>query len=116
MTSRTEKAAAALVLALFVFTGCQTLQGRSAGRYIDDSAITAQVKTRLAAAEAKTFTRVDVDTVKGVVYLNGVVESPEMKTHAEQIARSEEGVQRVVNNLQLERSPAAAPGGQPRTR
>jgi hyperosmotically inducible periplasmic protein len=104
------KAVIGLVLAMFVFTACQTLQGRTAGRYADDSAITAGVKTRLAAGtDAKSLTRVNVDTINGVVHLTGVVESPDTKRQAEDIARRQNGVVRVVNNLQVEGAPAAAP-------
>jgi osmotically-inducible protein OsmY len=35
------------------------------------------------------------------VYLNGTVDNAQLKTQAETIARTEEGVQRVVNNLQV---------------
>ena len=78
-------------------TGTQT----SVGQKIDDAAITAQIKGRLAAAEAETLAKVNVDTVNGVVYLNGTVDNAQLKTQAETIARSEQGVQRVVNNLRV---------------
>jgi osmotically-inducible protein OsmY len=38
-----------------------------------------------------------------VVSLNGVVESPEQKTRAEQLAMQVGGVRRVDNNLQIQR-------------
>lgn len=95
------RVALVLLLGLSAVTGCRSTTGQSVGQNIDDSAITAQVKARLAAAEAETLTRIDVDTENGVVYLNGVVDNAAMKTQAEQIARSEEGVRRVVNNLQV---------------
>lgn len=89
------------LLCLGAVTGCRSATGQTAGQVIDDASITTQVKARLAADEAKTLTRVDVDTENGVVYLNGVVDDAAMKTRAERIARSEEGVKRVVNNLQV---------------
>lgn len=90
--------AALLVLSL---AGCQALTGKTAGQNIDDAAITASVKSQLVADKASNFLRVDVDTNKGVVYLNGVVESPEQKTRAEDLARRVNGVANVVNNLQV---------------
>jgi osmotically-inducible protein OsmY len=90
-----------VALVLISAVGCRTMTGRTAGDYIDDKVITTQVKARLAGAEAASLTRVDVDTQNGTVYLNGSVETPEQKLRAERIAHSQEGVKRVVNNLQV---------------
>jgi len=43
--------------------------------------------------------QIDVDTNRGVVTLNGFVDSAEQKKEAEQIARETDGVRRVVNRL-----------------
>jgi len=92
-----------LGLALFLaFSGCTSMTGQTAGQYVDDSTITATVKAKLVADKAANFTRIDVDTTNRVVALNGVVESPEQKTHAEQLAMGVKGVQRVENNLQIQ--------------
>jgi hyperosmotically inducible protein len=71
------------------------------GRNIDDTTITASVKTNLASERAVTLTKIDVDTDNGVVYLNGVVDSAAMKQRATEIARQVSGVTKVVNNLQI---------------
>jgi hypothetical protein len=108
---------AAIAIVSLSGAACRTATGQSAGRYIDDATITAQVKTRLVAAEAANLTRVDVDTHNGTVYLNGVVETPVQKARAESIARSEEGVRRVVNNLQVaSRSLRSRPSQRPSSR
>ena len=93
----------AVLLVLAAGGGCRSTGGErtTVGQKIDDAAITAQVKGRLAAAEAETLANVNVDTVNGVVFLNGTVDNAQLKTQAETIARTEEGVQRVVNNLQV---------------
>jgi osmotically-inducible protein OsmY len=83
--------------------GCNSLTGQSAGQYIDDSTITASVKAKLVADRAANFTRVDVDTTNKVVSLTGVVESPDQKMHAEQLAMQVAGVQRVDNHLQIQK-------------
>jgi len=49
------------------------------------------------------FTRIDVDTTNGVVSLTGTVETPEQRRRAEQLASRVDGVQRVINNLQVAR-------------
>ncbi len=87
-----------LVLAL---AGCQTMTGKTAGETVDDASITAAVKTKLAAEKAATLTRIDVDTNRGTVYLNGTVDSAEMKTRAGELARQVRGVREVVNNLKV---------------
>ena len=94
-----------IVTALLVITlmGCQSMTGKTAGRNVDDATITASVKSTLVADKAANLTRVDVDTNNGVVALNGVVESGEQKTRAEQLARRVDGVRNVVNNLQIQK-------------
>jgi hyperosmotically inducible periplasmic protein len=87
----------------WVLTGCQALTGRTLGQNIDDSNITGAVKTQLARDKASSVLRIDVDTTDGVVALNGVVETPEQKARAEEIARGVGGVKKVVNNLQVQR-------------
>jgi hypothetical protein len=90
-----------VVLAVALLTGCAALTGKTAGETVDDSTITASVKTRLAQEQFGTVTRIDVDTNRGTVYLNGTVENPTMKARASEIARQVDGVRDVVNNLQV---------------
>jgi osmotically-inducible protein OsmY len=59
------------------------------------------VKTKLVAEKASNLTRVDVDTNRGTVYLNGSVETTEQKAQAERLAWQAKGVKAVVNNLQV---------------
>jgi len=78
------------------------MTGESAGQYADDSAITARVKTALAADKAANLTRIEVATTNQVVSLNGVVQSPDQKRRAEEVAKEISGVRRVQNNLQIQ--------------
>jgi osmotically-inducible protein OsmY len=91
----------ALALLLSV-AGCASMTGQTTGQYVDDSTITASVKTKLVADKLANFTRVDVDTTNKVVSLNGVVESPDQKARAEQLAMQVSGVSRVENHLQIQ--------------
>ena len=92
-----------LVLTLILSaSGCTSLTGQSAGQYVDDRTITASVKTKLVAERASNLTRVDVDTTNQVVSLNGVVQTPDQKQRAEEIAMQVSGVRRVNNNLQVQ--------------
>ena len=70
---------------------------------MDDSTITTAVKAKLVADKAANLTRVDVDTTKQVVALNGIVESADQKARAEQLAKQVDGVRKVDNNLQIQK-------------
>jgi len=95
---------AAGMLVLMALCGCQSMTGETVGQNIDDTNITAAVKTKLATGEkASTLTRINVDTVRGVVSLNGVVATEQDRARAEQLAGQVGGVRRVINNLQIQR-------------
>jgi hyperosmotically inducible protein len=94
-------------LAVIAVAGCQTTTGRTAGTYVDDSRTTAAVKSKLVADRPANLTSVGVETVNGVTYLTGVVETPEQRLRAEQLAWDASGVRQVVNNIQVKRVPVA---------
>ena len=91
-----------LVLLGFL-AGCQATTGRTAGENVDDTTLTTSVKTALAKDKLGTLTRIDVDSVRGVVSLNGVVPSAADKARAVEVARGVNGVQKVVDNLQVQK-------------
>lgn len=95
---------AAVALLAVALSGCQSMTGRTAGRNVDDARITTAVQATLTSDKASNFTRIDVDTTNGVVYLNGTVQSAEQKARAEQLAGRIDGVKKVVNNLQIGKS------------
>lgn len=84
-----------------VFTGCEALTGQTLGENIDDTNLTAYVKTALAGDKMVNLTRISVQTTNGVVHLTGVVASDEEKARAEEITRGVRGVKGVVNNIQV---------------
>jgi hyperosmotically inducible protein len=71
-------------------------------RSVADSAITAIVKSKLAADNETGSANINVDTKGGVVTLAGVVTTQANKEQAERIARNTEGVTRVINNITVE--------------
>jgi hyperosmotically inducible protein len=93
-----------MIVLFGMLSACTALTGETLGQNIDDTTLTASVKTKLAADKLANLTRIDVDTYNGVVSLNGVVSTPADKERAEQIAQSVEGVRKVVNNLQVQRA------------
>jgi osmotically-inducible protein OsmY len=93
-----------LLLAAVLFAGgCTAMTGETAGQYVDDSTITASVKSKLAADKVGTLTRIDVDTTNRVVSLNGIVQTPEDRSRAERLAKEVGGVKDVKNNLQIQK-------------
>jgi len=90
------------VLAMGTMAACTpTRTTKSAGEQIDDSTLTAKVKTALARDSATSVYRIDVETFRGDVQLNGFVNSAEAKTEAGRIAKAVDGVKSVSNNLKV---------------
>jgi hyperosmotically inducible protein len=76
---------------------------RTAGVVIDDAMVTAKVKSALLADSNTHGLKIDVDTRKGVVQLNGFVASDTEKSHAQHLAAGVEGVKTVENNLTVKK-------------
>ena len=69
-------------------------------QYVKDSAITAAVKTKLAADHLSSLTRIKVDTDRdGTVWLSGTTETQEAADRAVDIARNTDGVAQVKSNI-----------------
>ena len=70
--------------------------------FVKDSAITAKIKSKLAAEHVANLTRMHVDTdAHGVVWLSGHAKSHEEIDRAVAIARETEGVTAVKNHLRV---------------
>lgn len=87
------------VMVLLALGACSST--RTPGTQVDDAAITAAVKAKLAADGDINPFNIDVDTNEGVVTLQGRVEKEEARTKAEQLARETDGVRRVVNLVKV---------------
>jgi len=87
-----------------LLAGCTSMTGETLGQNVDDTGITTSVKAKLAAEKVGTLTRVDVQTTQGVVSLNGVVQTAELKARAGELAWQVEGVREVLNNIQIQKS------------
>lgn len=74
---------------------------KSAGTQVDDAAITASVKAKMAADGDINPFNIDVDTNEGVVTLQGRVAKEEARTKAERLARETDGVKRVINLVKV---------------
>ncbi|HJS21553.1 MAG TPA: BON domain-containing protein [Steroidobacteraceae bacterium] len=74
---------------------------RSAGAVVDDSALTAKVKTALIGDEVTKGTQINVETRDGVVQLAGFVSTDAERDRATQVARGVSGVKDVRNDLEI---------------
>lgn len=91
-----------LTLAMLLTLGCAASQTReSAGEAIDDTIITARVKTAIFNSEELSSTEINVETFKGRVQLSGFVSDRSDIAQASVAARNVAGVISVSNNLIL---------------
>ena len=108
MKQRTAIAAVA-ASALLALSGCSMFQDttassgqhRSVQQTGTDGAITATVKTALAADSLVKARNINVDTSRGVVTLTGTVGSAAEKQRALDLAKRAEGVTSVKDNLRV---------------
>ena len=81
-------------------TGCAgTTTKESTGEYIDNSAITARVKSALASDDVVKAREINVESFRGTVQLSGFVSTSAEKARAATIAKSVQGVKDVENNI-----------------
>lgn len=66
---------------------------------IDDTEITTKVKSAIFAEPGLDSLKITVDTVKGVVTLSGMVDTPALADKAKALAAAVAGVKEVVNHL-----------------
>jgi hyperosmotically inducible protein len=83
-----------LVVLLSFVGGCNS-------HAVDDSAITAKIKSRLATDSDTSAIRISVETKDGVVTLTGNVPNDTEKTKAETLAKNTDGVKRVQNEIKV---------------
>jgi hyperosmotically inducible periplasmic protein len=100
MQIRTTLMAAAIAVTLVTAAGCAVSRGQqTAGAYVDDTAITATVKSRMLENKDVAGTSITVETLNGTVMLSGFAKSQSEKDMAESIARKVDGVRSVKNEI-----------------
>jgi osmotically-inducible protein OsmY len=108
MTTRTAVFERSLKVRMLVATAAvvATLAGcagspaqESTGQFVDDSAITAKVKTALLDDKLTRGLKVHVETFKGAVELSGFVTTVTDKERAAEVASTVKGVHSVANGI-----------------
>lgn len=78
---------------------------QKAGEYVDDSTLTAKVKSALLAKKGVPSAEIGVETYHGVVQLSGFVDNAGQARLAGRTARGVKGVKEVRNNLNVKPKP-----------
>jgi hyperosmotically inducible periplasmic protein len=90
------------MISAFALTACGGgPHSRTTGTVVDDAWITSKVKTSLLGDDLVSGTDVIVETYQGSVMLSGFVDAENQMDRAVEIAKSVEGVKKVVNNMAL---------------
>ena len=91
-----------LTIVLASIWGCgSTAKTAGTGEYVDDSVITAKVKTAIFNDSTLKVNEINVETFKGVVQLSGFVRSQTDIDKAVQVARAVAGVKSVKNDMRI---------------
>lgn len=94
---------------LLALGACSATRTREApGEVVDDSVVTAHVKSALIGDPITKAHQIDVDTRRGVVQLTGFVDSANERAEAVTVARRVAGVTEVHDNMKI--SPGATVG------
>jgi osmotically-inducible protein OsmY len=90
------------VVLLAGILGCAATSTREGtGEYVDDSAITAKVKSAMLGSSGLKSTDIHVETFKSVVQLSGFVNSQAQMAQAVRVAEGVSGVKSVKNDMRL---------------
>jgi len=93
-----------LIVSVTLAACASTPTQQAPGEYIDDAGTSARVNTALMQDPLVKAGQVDVETFRGVVQLNGFIDSTAARDRATTVTRSVSGVHEVHNNLVVKTS------------
>lgn len=100
MFIRTTLVAAASALVLLTAPGCAVTRGQqTTGAYVDDSAITAAVKSSFVEDTKVDAAAISVETLNGTVMLSGFAKTATERSTAESLTWKVKGVKVVKNEI-----------------
>jgi len=102
----TAKLLLAAALAVSTVACAPTRTHESTGEVVDDSVITAKVKSGLVGDPLTKAHQINVETYRGTVQLSGFVDSAKARNRAVQIAHDTSGVKEVKNSLEIRQASA----------
>ena len=90
------------IIAVAGLMGCaSSAKHESTGQYVDDTAITAKVKTAIFEQPTLKSAEINVETFKGVVQLSGFVSTQANVNTATMVAKNVTGVKSVKNDMRV---------------
>ena len=102
MTGLNRILAILAALAMAVTLGCaSTAKTEGTGEYVDDTVITAKVKTAILGESTLKSAEINVETFKGTVQLSGFVNSQSDVNRAVVVAKNVKGVKSVKNDMRV---------------
>lgn len=91
-----------LMLVMVAFMGCASSpKQEGTGEYLDDTAITAKVKSAVFGEPTLKSAEINVETFKGIVQLSGFVSSQADINKAVEVTRGVGGVKSVKNDMRV---------------
>jgi osmotically-inducible protein OsmY len=100
MTNLNRVSTLLAALAMATTLGCaSTAKSESTGQYVDDTVITAKVKSAILGEPSLKSAEINVETFKGIVQLSGFVRSKENVNTAVVVAKNVTGVMSVKNDM-----------------
>ncbi|MGH8251486.1 MAG: BON domain-containing protein [Steroidobacteraceae bacterium] len=106
--NKTLATAIAATVMLGTIACSATRTQRAAGEQVDDAVVLTNVKSALIANPVTEGGEINVDVNRGVVQLNGFVDSADEKSSAGKLARKVDGVKDVENNLKVSEGSSTA--------
>jgi hyperosmotically inducible periplasmic protein len=94
-----RRAVVVVVLAASMSACSVARNQETVGSYVDDSLITTDIKSKMAADKDVAATSISVETLNGVTQLSGFAKSQLEKERAAEIARQAKGVRAVRNDI-----------------
>lgn len=105
MTLLSKMSALAITGLIISLSACAaTKTQESTGQYVDNSVLTAKVKTAIFNEPSLKSSEISVETYKGEVQLSGFVSSIEQTNKAVEIAKTIPGVTAVKNDMRVKGS------------
>ena len=102
MTTLKRFSAVLAAIAIATTLGCaSTSKSEGTGEYVDDTVITAKVKTAILAEPGLKSMEINVETFKGIVQLSGFVGQASDQQVAVRTAQNVRGVKSVKNDMRV---------------
>ncbi|HZV47799.1 MAG TPA: BON domain-containing protein [Thermodesulfovibrionales bacterium] len=91
-----------MVFGLALFSGCDSMTGRTTGEYIDDASITTEANAIIVKDPDSQYLKIDVSSINGNVILAGFIHDKNAEERIIAKIRQIKGVKSVKSDLKVE--------------